>query len=114
MSSREIRIATRQSALALWQAEYVKARLEQAQIASAHVNDMAGVWAHPQLQARQRWTSIDSPAGRLPALLPPASSSAFVPRMDAVPALGGDSDALLAELGCTAADIQRLRATGTV
>jgi hydroxymethylbilane synthase (EC 2.5.1.61) len=28
--SREIRIATRQSALALWQAEYVKARLEQA------------------------------------------------------------------------------------
>lgn len=30
MSSREIRIATRQSALALWQAEYVKTRLEQA------------------------------------------------------------------------------------
>lgn len=29
MSSREIRIATRKSALALWQAEYVKARLEQ-------------------------------------------------------------------------------------
>ncbi|RON56442.1 hydroxymethylbilane synthase [Pseudomonas frederiksbergensis] len=30
MSSREIRIATRKSALALWQAEYVKSRLEQA------------------------------------------------------------------------------------
>ncbi|OLF51194.1 hydroxymethylbilane synthase [Pseudomonas chlororaphis] len=30
MSSREIRIATRKSALALWQAEYVKARLEAA------------------------------------------------------------------------------------
>ena len=30
MSSREIRIATRNSALALWQAEFVKARLEQA------------------------------------------------------------------------------------
>ena len=30
MSSREIRIATRKSALALWQAEYVKARLETA------------------------------------------------------------------------------------
>ena len=30
MSTREIRIATRKSALALWQAEYVKARLEQA------------------------------------------------------------------------------------
>ncbi|HDQ4522170.1 CaiB/BaiF CoA transferase family protein [Pseudomonas aeruginosa] len=101
-------------AFAALPAAEVVARLEQAQIANAHVNDMAGVWAHPQLQARQRWTSIDSPAGRLPALLPPASSSAFVPRMDAVPALGGDSDALLAELGCTAADIQRLRAIGTV
>lgn len=31
MSSREIRIATRKSALALWQAEYVKTRLEAAQ-----------------------------------------------------------------------------------
>jgi len=30
MSSRQIRIATRKSALALWQAEYVKARLEEA------------------------------------------------------------------------------------
>ncbi len=30
MSPREIRIATRKSALALWQAEYVKARLEAA------------------------------------------------------------------------------------
>ncbi|TBN46394.1 hydroxymethylbilane synthase [Pseudomonas sp. BGI-2] len=30
MSSREIRIATRKSALALWQAEYVKTRLEEA------------------------------------------------------------------------------------
>lgn len=30
MSTREIRIATRKSALALWQAEYVKVRLEQA------------------------------------------------------------------------------------
>ena len=77
-------------AFAALPAAEVVARLEQAQIASAHVNDMAGVWAHPQLQARQRWTSIDSPAGRLPAL-PPASSSAFVPRMDAVPALGGDA-----------------------
>jgi hydroxymethylbilane synthase len=32
MSSREIRIATRKSALALWQAEFVKARLEQAHL----------------------------------------------------------------------------------
>ena len=30
-------------------------RLEAAQIANAQVNTMADVWAHPQLQARDRW-----------------------------------------------------------
>ncbi|MCQ3996798.1 CoA transferase, partial [Klebsiella pneumoniae] len=47
-------------------AEEVIARLDAAPIANAHVNDMAGVWAHPQLEARQRWSEVDSPAGRLP------------------------------------------------
>jgi len=94
--------------------DQVVTRLEQAQIANAQVNDMAGVWAHPQLAARQRWVEIDSPAGRLPALLPPGRSSAFLPRMEAIPALGEHSAALLEELGYTAADIQRLRGAGTI
>ncbi|MGN6659271.1 MAG: CaiB/BaiF CoA transferase family protein, partial [Achromobacter mucicolens] len=79
--------------------EQVTQRLEDAQIANARVNDMAGVWAHPQLQARQRWSEVDSPAGVLPALLPPASSNAFAPRMGAVPAVGQNTDAVLASLG---------------
>ena len=33
----------------------VVARLDAAQIANANVNDMHAVWAHPQLQARERW-----------------------------------------------------------
>ena len=68
--------------------DQVTQRLEDAQIANARVNDMAGVWAHPQLQARQRWREVGSPAGALPALLPPASNSAHAPRMDPVPAVG--------------------------
>jgi itaconate CoA-transferase len=83
-------------------------RLELAQIANAQVNDMAGVWAHPQLQARQRWRQVDSPSGSLPALLPPGRNNAFEPRMDAIPALGQHTDTLLAELGYGAGDIQRL------
>lgn len=79
--------------------EQVTERLEDAQIANARVNDMAGVWAHPQLQARARWSEVDSPAGVLPALLPPASSNAFAPRMAAVPAVGQNTDAVLASLG---------------
>ena len=89
-------------------------RLEQAQIANAHVNDMQGLWNHPQLQARDAWREIDSPVGRLPALLPPARSNAYAPRMDAVPGLGEHTDSLLAELGYSAADIQRLHEQGAV
>src|SRR3546814_2255004 len=79
--------------------DQVTDRLETAQIANARVNEMKDVWAHPQLQARQRWREIDSPAGTLPALLPPASSHAFAPRMDPVPAVGENTDAVLASLG---------------
>ncbi|MEP9321232.1 CaiB/BaiF CoA-transferase family protein [Pseudomonas sp. LABIM340] len=95
-------------------AEQVVERLEQAQIANAHVNDMRGLWQHPQLAARDRWREIDSPAGRLPALLPPVNSNAYAPRMDGVPALGQQTDDVLKELGYTPGDIQRLHEQGAV
>ncbi|PWU30310.1 itaconate CoA-transferase [Pseudomonas delhiensis] len=116
-----LRVANREALRALiveafadLSAAEVVARLEQAQIANAHVNDMQGLWQHPQLQARDAWREIDSPVGRLPALLPPARSNAYAPRMDAVPGLGEHTDGLLAELGYTAADIQRLHEQGAV
>ena len=95
-------------------AEEVIARLDAASIANAHVNDMAGVWAHPQLQARDRWREVDSPVGKLAALLPPGRNAAFEPRMEAVPDLGEHTDSVLVELGYGADDIQRLHQQGTV
>jgi len=89
-------------------AEQVIERLEAAQIANAHLNDMADVYAHPQLQARQRWVEVDSPQGGLPALLPPGTSSAYAPRMDGVPALGQHTEAVLKELGFSATEIVAL------
>ena len=89
-------------------------RLEEAHIANARVNDMQGVWEHPQLQARERWRQIDSPAGPLPSLLPPASNSAFSPRMDAVPALGEHTASILTELNIPATEIEAMRQAGMV
>ncbi len=89
-------------------------RLEDAQIANARVNDMKGVWAHEQLKARSRWSQVDSPVGSLPALLPPASNSAFSPRMDAVPGIGQHTDAVLASLGYAPDQVARFHAAEVV
>lgn len=89
-------------------------RLEAAQIANAQVNTMHEVWAHPQLQARKRWTSVDTSVGMVPALLPPGSWMKGAPRMNAVPALGQHTDSLLAGLGYDAEQIAALRAQGAV
>ncbi|GGH66630.1 CoA transferase [Comamonas phosphati] len=85
-------------------------RLDRAGIANARVNDMAGLWAHPQLQARNRWRTMATPAGEVPTLLPPGVNSAFDYRLDAVPAVGQHNTAILAELGWSAAQIEALQA----
>jgi itaconate CoA-transferase len=91
-------------------AEQVVARLDTAGIANARVNDMHDLWQHEQLQARGRWVQIDSPAGKLPALLPPGLPSDVEPRMDAVPALGQHTHGILAGLGYSSKEIARLEA----
>jgi itaconate CoA-transferase len=101
-------------AFAPWTSAEVVARLDAAQIANARVNTMAEVWSHPQLQARGRWVEVDSPAGPIPALLPPGIGDASAACMGAIPALGEHTDALLAELGLGATEIERLRAEGAV
>lgn len=95
-------------------AAQVVQRLEAAQIANAQVNTMAEVWAHPQLQARARWTSVDTSVGTVPALLPPGSWAKGAPRMEAVPALGQHTDSILATLGYSKEQVAALRAEGAV
>jgi itaconate CoA-transferase len=92
----------------------VVALLDAAQIANARVNNMEELWQHPQLAARGRWATVDSPVGSLPALRPPGCSDAFDYRMDAIPGLGEHTGAILHELGYSDADIAALRAEGAV
>ncbi|CAD6546580.1 Acetyl-CoA:oxalate CoA-transferase [Paraburkholderia hiiakae] len=89
-------------------------RLDRAGIANAQMNTMADVWAHPQLQARERWREVQTPAGAIPALLPPGAPGAFDARMDAVPALGQHTESILRELGFDAARIGALREAGAI
>jgi len=96
------------AAFARLTAEEVVARLDDAQIANARVNTMADVWEHPQLKARRRWVEVSTPAGPVPALLPPGVPDAAHARMDAVPGLGQHTKALLAELGYDEAAVARL------
>ena len=92
----------------------VLAKLDEAQIANARMNTMAGVWAHPQLQARERWRTVATPAGNIPALLPPGRINSFDYRMDAVPAVGQHTQAILRELGQGEADIAALQQAGAI
>lgn len=90
-------------ALAALSTEAAMTRLESAGIATARVNDMAALWAHPQLAARDRWRDFGSPAGALPGLLP-VSGEGWEPRFDPVPALGEHTERILAELDRAAGD----------
>ncbi|MBK1625128.1 CaiB/BaiF CoA transferase family protein [Afifella marina] len=87
------------------------ARLEEANIGTASLNDMAALWAHPQLAARNRWQEIAIPTGTIPALRP-ISGAAWQPRLDPVPALGEHTRAILDELEITQEEAAALAASG--
>jgi crotonobetainyl-CoA:carnitine CoA-transferase CaiB-like acyl-CoA transferase len=95
-------------------AEQVIARLEEAQIANAHVNPVGDMWRHPQLEARRRYRGVGSPAGEFVALLPPGVNGSFEYRMDPVPAVGQHTEAILGELGCSEKRIAGLRAAKAI
>ncbi len=92
----------------------VAARLDAAGIANARINTPEEVWDHPQLQARKRWREVQTPAGAIPALLPPVTMPGFEPRFDPVPAIGEHTDTVLAGLGYSNEEISALHAGGAV
>jgi crotonobetainyl-CoA:carnitine CoA-transferase CaiB-like acyl-CoA transferase len=73
-------------------------RLDDAGIANGAVNDVPDVAAHPQLAARHRWVTVDSPSGPIPALLPPHNLAGAPAHMGEVPALGQHTCEILSEL----------------
>ncbi|MFD7964488.1 CaiB/BaiF CoA transferase family protein [Streptomyces zaomyceticus] len=91
------------------------ARLDAAGIACARLNSVAELADHPQLTARDRWREVGSPVGPLRSLLPPiVFPDAPEPRMDRIPALGQDTDEVLAELGVPEGEVKELREAGVI
>ncbi|GGG26679.1 CoA transferase [Rhodococcoides trifolii] len=82
-----------------WAAEKVAALLEEAGIANALLRSMDGLAAHPQLEARNRWRSYQSPVGELRALIPPVTMSNSAAVMGPIPEVGQHTEAVLAEFG---------------
>ncbi|RSS93879.1 CoA transferase [Streptomyces sp. WAC02707] len=80
-------------------------------VANARVSTLAEVWDHPQLAARGRRHEVPTPAGSVPAFAPPGPTGA-APRMEAVPALGEHTRAVLGELGLSGEEIDALVAAG--
>ncbi|MXZ71498.1 MAG: CoA transferase [Acidobacteria bacterium] len=80
-------------------AEAIVERLERAGIANARMRSVAQFAAHPQLETRDRWRETPSSAGPIRMTIPPATIDGIDPRMDAIPNVGEQTDAILAELG---------------
>lgn len=69
-------------------ADEIRAGLAAAGIATANVNDLAQVWQHEQLRARDRFVDVDLPNGRIELLRSPFKISEWTTGPQAVPALG--------------------------
>ena len=74
-------------------------RLENAGLPWARLNDMRGVLAHPQLAARNRWQSVDTPVGPFTMLRPPLDISGIDIAMGTVPSVGQHTAQILQWLG---------------
>ena len=71
------------------------ARLAEAGIATARVNDLADVWQHEQLRARGRFVEVDTPGGPLELLAEPFAISEWSPGRRRIPALGEHDPAVV-------------------
>ncbi len=95
-------------------ADQIVAHLESAGIANARLNTMQEFWDHPQLEARNRWREVDSPAGKLDAMLPPLNIAGLDPQISAVPGVGEHTRTILTELGYDSSAIDKLLSEGAV
>jgi crotonobetainyl-CoA:carnitine CoA-transferase CaiB-like acyl-CoA transferase len=101
------------AAVATMTADDAIAALDAAQIASARLNTVIDLLAHPQLVARDRWRSVATPVGTIRALRSAVEPAGEAP-LGPVPALGEHTAAVLAELGYQEAEVSAMRREGAI
>jgi itaconate CoA-transferase len=111
-----------ETVLSAYSPDEVVALLDAAQIANARLNTVDDLLAHPQLE--HRWAEVESPAGPIrtlpfpvstgPVSTGPASTAGAKPAYGPIPAVGEHTEAILAELGLTDAEVRALRDAGTL
>jgi itaconate CoA-transferase len=79
--------------------EQIIETLEKAKIANARLNTVKEFIEHPQLKARNRWREVDSPVGKLKALIPPVTFDEIDSVMEPIPSVGEHTEAILEEFG---------------
>jgi itaconate CoA-transferase len=95
--------------------EEAETRLEAAQVPYGGMNDVADVLKHPQVLSRSRLVETGLPGGQHAGLLRmPFNIEGLDETPSEVPEVGQHTDAVLAELGYTPAEIEALHASGAV
>jgi itaconate CoA-transferase len=89
-------------------------RLEERRLPYGLVRGIGEVLAHPQVPARGLIQQVDSPVGPVPVIASALHLPDSPARLDAIPSLGGDTEAILKELGYSEDRIGRLRADGAI
>ena len=87
-------------------------RLVASNVAHARQREVADVLTHPQLTARDRWRTVDTPVGTVRALLPAVTVVGQTPRMDPVPSVGQHNTSILESLGYSEQAIRALSEAG--
>jgi len=89
-------------------------RLRAARVPCGEVRGMAEVLAHPQVAARRLIRVIDSPVGPLPTIEAAFRLSDSPVATGPLPDLGGDTDAVLRDIGYSDEQLAELRHAGVI
>ena len=109
-------VSTLEQTFAQYSSDHWLKTLEAAGVPAGPINDLAEVYADPQVQAREMMVETDHPiAGRVKNIGIPIKLSETPGQFQRpAPTLGQHTDEVLSDLGCSPEEIKKLRGGGVV